>query len=335
MAKVNTAQDGEHSPNLRYFEPLYLWQIKPWQQFVAQYRGSHLPHALIAQGMAGVAKRTFVWRMVGFLLCDDKAYDEACGQCESCRWLMADTHPNLHVLPKEDGSIKIDDIRELQDFIHTKSDHARIIVLDYADNMTLAAANALLKSLEESGEGVYWLLISDEPSRLLPTIQSRVQSLPLLPIDENLACQYLMDKGFDKKQAHHLLQLSDFAPLIAEQLPQCAWYDKRKAWVQTLTALQTGKRSVTQASEYWQGVLTLKEFMELSRRMVLDVWRVSLGLDSLHTDIEIKALLQSLIISEQSLTNILSTLNDVNQSIQQNVQDKLAFDKILLVMSQS
>ncbi len=335
MAKhTQKTQDDEHSPNLRYFEPLYLWQVKAWQQFVNQYHANHLPHGLLAQGMAGVAKRTFVWRMVAFLLCHQKT-NEACRQCESCRWLMADTHPNLQVLPKDEGGIKIDDIRELQTFVHTKSDQARIIVLDYADNMTLAAANALLKSLEESGEGVYWLLISDQPSKLLPTIQSRVQSLPLLPIDDKLACQYLMDKGFDKKQAYHLLQLADFAPLIAERLPQCAWYDKRKAWVQTLVALQSAKRTVTQASEYWQGVLTLMEFMDLSRIMVLEVWRINLGLDGLHTDIEVGTLLQSVIISEQTLTNILSTLNDVNQSLQQNVQDKLAFDKILLVMSQS
>lgn len=335
MSKTIKHKDSEHSPNLRYFQPLFLWQMQAWQQFVEQYRQNHLPHALLAKGMAGIGKRAFVWHMVGFLLCQQKNGDEACGQCESCRWLMADTHPNLHILPKEDGAIKIDEIRQLQDFIHAKNDNARIIVLDNADDMTLAAANALLKSLEESGMGIYWLLISDYPNRLLATIQSRVQSLPLSPIDETLSCQYLLNQGFDQKQAYHLLRLADFSPLIAQNLANKAWYGERKAWLQTLVALQMKKRSIIQASDYWQAKLSLADFVWLSRLMVQDVWRVSLKLESLHGDMDVQTLLKGCVFSEQILMAILTTLDDVNQAMQQNIQEALAFDKILLVMSQN
>nr|WP_255016302.1 hypothetical protein [Psychrobacter sp. PraFG1]UTT87636.1 hypothetical protein MN210_16870 [Psychrobacter sp. PraFG1] len=88
-------------------------------------------------------------------------------------------------------SIKIDDIRELQPFISQGSSGRRVCVIDYADKMTVAAANALLKTLEEPREGIHLLLISDMPTKLLPTIRSRVQQVAMDPMAHEQVFAYL------------------------------------------------------------------------------------------------------------------------------------------------
>lgn len=329
----------EHQANNPYFAPLLAWQQKAWTQFTTQYQQKTLPHGLLASGMAGIGKRAFVWRAVSWLLCHNKGEQGACGACESCLWLKADTHPNLQILPKDSANgIKIDDIRALQDFFYTKSQDARLVVLDNADTMTLGASNALLKTLEEPPTGVFLFLISDNPTALLPTIKSRVQSLPLLPIDEQSAHQYLKENlnNLDDKTAQTLLHLADFAPLTAVNLTKQAWFDKRTLWLKTYVALQNRTRPPILASEYWQGVLSLDEFLWLSRLMIAELWRLSLNLPSLHADIDTPTLIANLQtpLDNDRLDDLLAYCDDITKSLIQNVNEKNAYDRLILAMSE-
>lgn len=338
MAKSPKTNPPQHTPNTCYFEPPLAWQAGAWIQVVNQYRHQHLPHAMLASGIVGIGKRAFVYRLAAFLLCQDEhkiTAQQPCGHCSSCHWLLTNTHPDLTILPKQDDDIskntpiKIDDIRQLQESIYTKNAHARVIILDNADQMTQGAANALLKILEEPTLGVYWLLISDNPNNLLPTIKSRVQNLPLLPIDVDLALDFVKAQGFDDKKAWQLLQESQFAPLAAIDLPKRVWYDQKKAWLQTFVALRTGKRSVTQASDYWQKNVPLADFLVLTYHMLLDVWRVSLQLPSLYDEIDTQAMIQACPIDEPVLLDVLAVIDDIGQAIQQNVQQKLSYERLL------
>lgn len=95
------------------------------------------------------------------------------------------------VLPEKDdkidlekGSITVDSIRRLYSQARTKQAGERIIVVDYAERMSHQAQNAFLKLLEEPAEGTSFILASHEPSRLLPTIRSRVQHVELRRITD-------------------------------------------------------------------------------------------------------------------------------------------------------
>lgn len=334
--KTHPCNDG----SLVYFAPLLPWQQQAWQQLTGQFLGNHLPHGLLAGGMSGIGKRAFVWRFVAWLLCQDKMADKACGACQSCLWLKAGTHPDLMVLPLssmptqqgESETIKIEDIRNLQTYSHTKGHGVRLMVLDDADTLTLGAANALLKTLEEPRDGVHLLLISDYPARLLATIKSRVQALPLGYINEKTALTYLKNQLPDTSDelASMLLMLSDGAPLKAQNLPQMSWFGHRVLWLKTFLALRTGKRMPVAASDYWQNVLSLADFVSLTRLMLLDVMRVYLDLPSLHTDINVSQLLKesqppSLVGFEHFLTN----LDDIGIATHQNVQEKMAYDVLM------
>lgn len=321
---------------LPYFAPLFSWQAKAWEQVTQQFYDDKLPHGLLASGMAGIGKREFVWRLVAWLLCGDKRTDGACGACDSCTWLMAGTHPDLMVLPQgalptdetaDISSIKIDDVRELQEYSHIKGQGVRLIVLDGAEMLTLGASNALLKTLEEPRAGVHLILISDNPARLLPTIKSRVQTLPLHQIDSQQALDFVMSHLGDERLARLCLDLSDGAVLRAVDLPQAVWFDKRVLWLKTWLALRTGQRLPISASDYWQGVMDFGEFVILTRLMVLDVVRVGLGLDSLHTDIDVAGLMSG--VHDLSLDRVeafLVSVDDVAMAVGQNVQEKMAYD---------
>lgn len=326
-----------------YFAPILPWQREAWQQLTGQFLHRQLPHGLLAAGQAGIGKHAFVWRFVAYLLCSERTDAGACGACESCRWLKAGTHPDLLVLPEaakpepiKDGeaadSIRIDDIRRLQEYSQTKGHGVKVIVLDAADTLTLGAANALLKTLEEPRDGVFLILISDYPSRLLPTIKSRVQALPLTHIDQGEALSYL-GEHMDVDTAKMLLELADGAVLQAQGLPNTAWFGQRGLWLKTFSALQRGTRLPAAAGEYWQKTLSLDDFLVLSRMMLVALWRHRLGLPSLHSDLVIDALIGQLTIEAKVLENLLLQLDDVEASLAQNIQEKLAYHRLMLAMA--
>ena len=357
-----------------YFAPLLPWQQTLWTQLTERVLSPQpsLPHALLAAGMSGLGKREFVWRLVAWLLCRQRDSQPlgACGSCESCQWLKSGTHPSLQVLPlislpvpnitsdsksadnradsrsdkkpvkavtKSERSIKVDDIRALQPFIYQGGQGMRICVLDYAEQMTIAAANALLKTLEEPQAQVYLFLLSDSPAQLLPTIKSRVQQLPLQLIDSKVAQDYVTQAlgsiinraPATAREIGQLLQLANGAPLAAIALAHAPWYSKRALWLTTWQALRSGKRSSIAASDYWQNQLSMADFMTLTDMMLLDIRRVSLGLASNQLDIDMKGVLQSHPPSDEGLDAIINSLQQTKAALQQNVQEKFAYDKLM------
>lgn len=323
---------------LSYFAPLLPWQAQAWEQVVGQFYDGKLPHGLLACGMAGIGKREFVWRFVAWLLCDDKGEHGACGACDSCHWLMAGTHPDVMALPSESlptsdeserSSIKIDDVRALQEYSHVKGHGVRLIVLDDADSLTIGASNALLKTLEEPRAGVHLILISDNPAKLMPTIKSRVQALPLGAVAHDVALAYVGGVLGDESLARLALTLTDGAVLKAVDLPRAVWFGKRVLWLKTWLTLRHGERSAVSASDYWQGVMSFGDFAVLTRLMLMDVVRVGLGLDSIHTDMDVAGLINGADnLSLDKVENFLASLDDMAVAVGQNVQDKMAYDEL-------
>lgn len=355
-----------------YFAALLPWQKNLWSQLTKRVLTSQqsLPHALLAAGMQGMGKRAFVWRLVAWLLCRERDSHPtgACGACESCQWLRSGTHPSLQVLPlismpisaetadnKEKLSnaakdkkpsktasnsalkIKVDDIRNLQPFIYQGGQGMRICVLDHAEQMTIAAANALLKTLEEPQAQVHLFLISDTPAQLLPTIKSRVQQLPLQTIQPMIAIDYVTQalgstvnrEAVGTAAIEQLIQLANGAPLAAIEMAQAPWYSKRALWLTTWQALRSGKRSSVAASDYWQNHLSITEFIQLSELMLLDMRRVCLGLNELQKDVNLSAALEKYPPDDNGLSLFSNSLQQTKIALQQNVQEKFAYDKLM------
>ena len=130
---------------------LLPWHAPLWQQFLALHRSGRLPHAMLLSGPRGVGKQRFAEALLGYLLCASPG-ETACGQCHGCHMLAAVYHPDLLRVSPEEGKrqIRIDPIREVNAFVSQTAQQGghRVIVLSPAEAMNVAAANALLKSLE-------------------------------------------------------------------------------------------------------------------------------------------------------------------------------------------
>lgn len=121
------------------------------------------------------------------------------------------------ILPEKDekndidkGIISVDIMRRLYDETRTKTAAERIIIIDYAERMTIQAQNAFLKLLEEPGLGVYFILVSHSVAKLLPTILSRTEKLEIRPISSGQSAQLLDTLGVtDKIKRSQLLFMAE------------------------------------------------------------------------------------------------------------------------------
>ncbi len=142
----------------------------------AALRVGRLPHALLFTGKRGIGKSAAARALVTLFLCERKGED-GCGECDSCRWIQANSHPDLEVVERDASrrDISIDQLRSLADALHRKRAPAqgRAAFIDDADRMNDAAQNSFLKTLEEPPPSSLLILVTARPDRLLATIRSR------------------------------------------------------------------------------------------------------------------------------------------------------------------
>lgn len=150
-------------------------------------RQDRIAHAYLFYGDEGIGKRLVALRFAQALNCEAGDGTDACGGCRSCRQIEARTHPDFLVIEPDpelaNPQIKIEQVRELEQHIVYPPlvGRKKIFLIDEADRMTLGAANALLKTLEEPPDHNVLLLVSARPSALPLTIRSRCQSLRFAP----------------------------------------------------------------------------------------------------------------------------------------------------------
>ena len=151
-------------------------------------------HAYLISGVAGVGKRTLARLIAQALLCTGA--DKPCGACPACVQAREETHPDLTII-RPDKSIGVDAVREviLKVGEHTFEGGRRVVIIEQAEKMTPAAQNCLLKTLEEPVAGVVFLLVTDSPSLLLPTIISRCRALKLHPWPDEVVRAALAGRG--------------------------------------------------------------------------------------------------------------------------------------------
>jgi len=138
-------------------------------------------HAYLLAGGSAEARLELAGYLAAALNCQDPRQGEPCGRCHSCRQMAGGNHPDFHLVAPGGSSLKIEQIRELERQLGRRSFQggARVAVLAGADTMTDAAANCLLKTLEEPPEGAYLILLAAQGDLLLPTIRSRCQEVRL------------------------------------------------------------------------------------------------------------------------------------------------------------
>ena len=236
---------------------VYPWQTALWQQLAGRTQHAH---AYLLHGPAGIGKRALAERLMALLLCKSPVALQPCGQCKSCHLLAAGSHPDNYVLEPEeaDKPIKVDQVRALVNFVVQTAQLGgrKVILVEPTEAMNLNAANALLKSLEEPSGDTVLLLISHQPSRLLPTIKSRcVQQACPLP-SERVSLEWLGEAlpGTSEQEIRELLYLAAGSPLAAVRLQAQGVREQRALVVEGVKKLHKQQISVSQLAEGWKDV---------------------------------------------------------------------------------
>ena len=203
--------------------------VLPWQREAASAAlaaRQRWPHALLIRGRRGIGKRGLALHFAQALLCETPLADGGpCGRCPSCGYVLAGAHPDLRLVEPlerdEEGNetaldaILVEPIRELIDFtqLSTHRQRAKVAVIAPAELMNAAAANALLKTLEEPPPATYVMLVSHQPGRLPATIVSRCRALAAPDPSAAVATGWLAQHG--AAQPEQLLAQAGGAPLLA------------------------------------------------------------------------------------------------------------------------
>ncbi len=234
------------------------WHAEHWTRLQARRQRAALPHALLLCGAAGLGKRAFAERFVRGLLCMQPLEGDACGQCRGCLLLAAGSHPDLVTLTfglRRDGTarteIVVDQIRELSARLAMRSQLGgwQVASIDPADAMNAAAANALLKTLEEPAAQTMLILLADAPWRLPQTIRSRCQRIEfhLPPFAE--ALEWLRDQGV--RDATAALAAAGGNPGLARDWASAGALERRLEVREDLVALAAGRGQPVEVIRRW------------------------------------------------------------------------------------
>ncbi len=213
--KAKEIPEGAAEPSGPLFFRDILGQEGAVERLKAALRQGRLAHAYLFLGPDGVGKAATARALAGALNCTAPLEDgDACGACPSCRRLAAGTHPDfLVILPTSEGrqpQIKIEQIREFRRLTAYPPVGGgwRVALINPAEALNDAAANCLLKTLEEPPAQHLLILTAGVEDDLFPTVVSRCQKLAFSPFPYALIIRELVARGRSQDQAGLLAALS-------------------------------------------------------------------------------------------------------------------------------
>lgn len=252
----------------------YPWLRPSFEQLVAGYQAGRGHHALLLQALPGMGGEALIYALCRYLMCRQPQGNKSCGQCHSCQLMQAGTHPDYYTLAPEKGksALGIDAVRDVNEKLYERSrlGGAKVVWTGDAALLTDAAANALLKTLEEPPENTWFFLASQEPARLLATLRSRCRLHHLAPPSESYGLAWLeREVTMPQEALLSALRLSANAPAAALDLLQESHWASRQQLIQTLAGVLS--------SGDWLALLPILNHEQAAVRLH---WLASLLLDA-------------------------------------------------------
>lgn len=313
---------------------IYPWHAQTWELLSTRF--PELGHGLLFYGKKGCAKKEFAERFVAWVLCLNKQPQQACGECSSCQWLRSDTHPNyVHITTDEDNKkqnakIKIEKIRELLPFVQQTGEGWRVVMIEPAEALNTASANALLKTLEEPGEKVVLILLADHYLKLPATIRSRLQHFALdrMTVQDAQAFVQQQIPELATEQVKLLLNLANDMPLTAIEIEKSVWLQKRALFLSDWFKLVAEKNMPLNYSNKWSKELNFSEFITMFEYLLADIVNLKLNQSLKNDDLDFNALAE--FYSLEALFTLYSDLQQKKLMVEQNVQTQLVLDELFI-----
>lgn len=206
-----------------------------------------LPHALILEGIVGCGRRTLARATAQALLCSAPVAGDACGSCPACVVMVAGTHPDCIELPhdSETPDLPLDLVRTtVMDAAFTSPlmGAAKVFILPGIERLASAAANTLLKVLEEPPLGTTLIMTTTSVAGVLRTIRSRAQIYRLAPLTAPEVARILVARGTAPAEADRLAQVAQGSLRgMAERAQDVPFDDLERLLAGPLTESQVGE----------------------------------------------------------------------------------------------
>ncbi len=319
------------------------WAVNKLHQHAAH---GDVRHAYLFCGPPGLGRRTLALRLAQALNCTKPiAAGIPCGECRDCRQIESMQHPDMTViqaldgdgLPKEGGTLKVDQVREVQRTLSLKPYQAkyRVALFLRFQEANDNAANALLKTLEEAPAHAILLLTADTPEQLLPTIVSRCEILRLRPLSVGAIEADLLDRGMDEERARLLAHISGGRPGYARRLmDDLTVLEKREERLNDLQTLLPAPR--VEKFSYAEKLAKDKDVMRQTILIWLSYWRdvmlrvaqAETPLINIDRNMEIEFLAGRLDLS--TARRVVNDLESALEKMDRNINSRLLAEVLLL-----
>jgi DNA polymerase-3 subunit delta' len=323
-------------------------------------RTRRVPNSLLLTGADGIGKREFALETAKAFACQNRgANGEACDACGACKRaekfnfpnskdkddnekIFFSEHPDIGLIRQAGKFITVNQMRELETEANFRPYEAaaRFFLIDDAEKMNEAAANALLKTLEEPSPSSHIFLVSSRPAALLPTIRSRCQTLRFAPIEAKQIEGFLESKKqFSITDAELLSKLARGSIGRALELDLGKFRERREAMLKVLESLSAKpNRAVllktaeeiceAKNKDYYE------DFLEILETLIYDLWTLRLGKDEI-VNADLKPQLEKLSETAEArrLSAWLAEIETLRENFTVNLNRKIATDALFMQMA--
>ncbi len=231
----------------------FPWLTEATHHLTRYIELNRFPQALMVIARSDFGQRTLIENYINALLCTQiTARGSACGQCSNCKLILAGSHPDVKwVTPEQGKQIGIDKIRELTTQLMLKPQFAgwRVAVIEQAEMLTQASANAFLKFLEEPTERTMLILIASSSNSLPATIRSRCQLLSVAQPSREVALAWLATQAIHSPQSY--LDMANGSPIQALHYAELNLLEIYQSCYQDWIAAGLGKANIVAVAEKW------------------------------------------------------------------------------------
>ena len=297
-----------------------------------------LHHAYLFVGPEGVGKRTIATALAKAIHCQSRTAD-FCGECVNCARIADGNHPDVRaVVPlSEKKEIGIPQIREIERDLGYRSftGKRKIVTIDPATLLNIAAQNALLKTLEEPPKESLIILIATSIGALLPTLRSRCLRLTFAPLARREVADHLQ-KAHKKspEEADFLAAISLGSIGVALGLDTAALTERRQTWINMLGAIEGGNLYAAMAAADDLSVnrdeaLRFFKWAESWYRDLM-VYRATGAAEELvNLDMRAEVERQAARRSTEEIAQTVADALDAGAAIQRNLNRRMVLEKFL------
>ena len=221
-------------------------------KYIASLSKENLHHAYLFYGREGLGKKDLLTYVSNTILCENTNL-VSCGNCKNCKLILSNTHPDLHLILKEEGkkNISISQIINLREKIYESAflGTNKIISIPNIESMSRDASDAILKILEEPPKDTFFIMSSNFIHQIPSTIRSRSIEIEITAPSFNECHEWLSESYSENIDLG--IELSDNRPLVAKYLMDLNILELRSTFIKDISGIIKSGKHIVNISEQW------------------------------------------------------------------------------------